>query len=150
MARENLIASQAKSIPSLNALRAFEVAGRHMNFRKAAEELHVTSGAISQQVRKLEGELGMDLFVRSPEGLALTPIGRVYHRQLMEFFEGLREATAALRPATGAVTISVTPTVASKWLIPRLPEFAEIHPQIDVRIIATERVLSFHASRSIW
>lgn len=144
MTVEKLSTARSGGLPSLNALRAFEVAGRHLNFRKAADELHVTPGAVSQHIRKLEAEIGTDLFLRDPEGLAFTPAGRAYHRQLVDIFENLREATAELRPARGAVTISVTPTVASKWLIPRLPEFAELHPDVDVRVVATERVLSFH------
>lgn len=134
-----------RGIPSLNALRAFEAAGRHLNFRKASEELHVTAGAVSQQVRKLEAELDVALFVRQADGISLTQHGRIYHRRLVEIFEDLRLATASMRPAPGSVTISVTPTVASKWLIPRLPEFAEHQPDIDVRILATERVLSFRS-----
>lgn len=145
MPREKLSAPFQNGIPSLNALRAFEVAGRHLNFRKASEELRVTAGAVSQQIRKLESELGIALFVRGSDGLSLTRHGRSYHRQIIDIFEDLRQASTSLRPAPSGVTISVTPTVASKWLIPRLPEFAALHPDIDVRILATERVLSFRS-----
>lgn len=133
----------ANKLPSLNALRAFEVTGRHLNFRKASEEMGVTAGAISQQVRKLESELGTALFYRETDGLSFTAQGRSYHSKIIGIFEELRQATQLLLPSSGHVTISVTPTVASKWLIPRLPEFTAKHPNIDVRIIATERVLSF-------
>lgn len=139
------MAKALPQLPSLNALRAFEVAGRHLNFRKASEELHVSAGAVSQQVRKLEAELGLALFVREVDGLAFTTAGRSYHREVAAIFEDLRQATAALRPTSDSVTISVTPTVASKWLIPRLPEFAALHPDVDVRVLATERVLNFRS-----
>lgn len=145
MPRENLLPTLAGGIPSLNALRAFEVAGRHLNFRKASEELRVTAGAVSQQVRRLESELGLALFVRQADGLSFTPHGRAYHRQLVDIFEDLRQASATLRPVHDSVVISVTPTIASKWLIPRLPDFAAMHPHIEVRILATERVLSFRS-----
>lgn len=132
-------------LPPLNGLRAFAAAGRHMNFRAAADELGVTQGAVAQQVRGLEDHLGLRLFLREPRGLAFTEEGRAYHACVSRAFEQLVEATDALRSAPARVTISVTPTFASKWLIPRLSDFTEAHPGIDLRITATERVASFHA-----
>lgn len=132
-------------LPPLNGLRAFAAAGRHMNFRAAADELGVTQGAVAQQVRGLEGHLGLRLFLREPRGLAFTEEGRAYHASVSRAFEQLVEATDALCSAPARVTISVTPTFASKWLIPRLSDFTEAHPGIDLRITATERVASFHA-----
>lgn len=133
------------TLPSLNGLRAFDVAGRLLSFRAAADEMGVTQGAVAQQVRQLEAELGIRLFDRLPKGLALTGAGRSYHGRIAEAFAALRAATAQLRPEPDKVTISVTPTFASKWLIPNLPDFAEKHPDIDLRILATERVSSFHS-----
>lgn len=132
-------------LPPLNGLRAFEAAGRYLTFRAAAEELGVTPGAVAQQVRGLEDRLGLRLFLRQPRGLALTDIGRSYHLAISRAFGQIADATAGLLPAPARVTISVTPTFASKWLIPRLPEFTRAHPDIDLRIMATERVASFHA-----
>ena len=129
----------------MNALRAFEAAGRHLNFRAAAGELGVTQGAVAQQVRGLEGHVGMALFARLPKGLAFTAAGRGYHARVAEAFAILREASAVLRPQAARVLISVTPTFAAKWLIPHLPDFTAKHPDIDLRILATEKLSSFHA-----
>lgn len=132
-------------LPSLNGLRAFEAAGRGMTFRAAAEELGVTQGAVAQQVRGLEAQLGISLFERHSKGLEFTAAGRSYHLQVQEAFARLRDATETLRPQNDKVLISVTPTFASKWLIPNLPDFAEKHPDIDLRILATERISSFQS-----
>ena len=134
-----------KDLPPLNGLRAFEVSGRHLNFRIASEELGVTQGAVAQQVRLLESNLGFQLFERLPNGLAFTQVGRSYHAEVAAAFEGLREATLNLRPHTDSVLISVTPSFAAKWLIPNLPDFSRLHPNVDFRILATEKVSSFHA-----
>lgn len=131
-------------LPSLNALRVFEVVARHLNFRLAAEELGVTQGAVAQQIRGLETGLGLKLFERQPRGLALTESGRSYSLSVRRAFELIADATQGLRPAPLHLTISVTPTFASKWLIPRLPDFSMQHPQIDLRILASERLSSFH------
>jgi LysR family glycine cleavage system transcriptional activator len=131
-------------IPPLNSLRAFDAAGRHLNFRAAADEMGVTQGAVAQQVRQLEAHLGIPLFERLPKGLAFTSSGRSYHGRVVTAFEELRAATATLRPEPGRVLVSVTPTFAAKWLIPNLPDFSATHPQIDLQILATEKVSSFH------
>jgi len=130
-------------LPPLNGLRAFEAAARHLNFRLAAEELSVTQAAVAQQVRGLEAYLGIQLFERLPRRLALTEQGRAYAPEVRRAFELLADATSALRPAPERLTISVTPTFASKWLIPRLPEFVEAHPFVDLRILASEKVSDF-------
>ena len=131
-------------LPPLNGLRAFDVAGRHLNFRAAAEEMGVTQGAVAQQVRQLEAHLGVLLFERLPKGLAFTAAGRGYHARIATAFDDLRAATATLRPDPGKVLVSVTPTFAAKWLMPNLPEFSTAHPEIDLAVLATERVSSFH------
>ncbi|MGX9357414.1 LysR substrate-binding domain-containing protein [Roseobacteraceae bacterium S113] len=132
-------------LPPLNALRAFDAAGRRLSFRAAAEELGVTQGAVAQHVRQLEAHLGLSLFDRVPKGVAFTSAGRSYHAQVSQAFAGLRAATQELRPEPGKVLISVTPTFASKWLIPNLPDFTAAHPEVDLRILATETVSSFHS-----
>ncbi len=132
-------------VPSLNGLRAFEVAGRVQTFRAAAEEIGVTQGAVAQQVRALEARLGVKLFDRLPKGLAFTAAGRTYHTRISAAFEAIRAATETLLPETGKVTISVTPSFAAKWLIPNLPDFTAAHPDIDLRVLATEATSSFQS-----
>ncbi len=134
-----------EALPPLNALRAFEVAGRYLNFRLAAQEMGLTQGAVAQQVRLLEAHLGMPLFERHAKGLAFTSAGRGYHAAVAASFDGLRAATGVLRPEPEKVLISVTPVFAAKWLIPNLPSFSERHPEIDLRIMATEKLSSFHS-----
>lgn len=136
--------SARPDLPSMSGLRAFEAAGRHLNFRAAADELGVTQGAVAQQVRALEEALGARLFERRSRGVSFTSPGRAYHEAVGDAFGRLREATALLRPGPAKVTISVTPTFASRWLIPNLPDFTARHPDIDFRVLSTERVLSFH------
>jgi LysR family glycine cleavage system transcriptional activator len=131
--------------PPLNALRAFEASARHLNFRLASEELGVTQGAIAQHVRGLEAELGLKLFDRLPRALALTVSGRSYAGQLRRAFELITRATASLRPEPLRLTISVTPTFATKWLIPRLQAFTDSHPEIELRILATESLSNFQS-----
>ncbi len=135
--------SDSQTPPPLNALRAFEAAGRHLNFRAAADELAVTQGAISQHVRGLEKALGVRLFERHARGVAFTSPGHAYHQEVGAAFRALREATAILQPESSRVTISVTPTFASRWLIPNLAGFTASHPHIDLRVLSTERTLSF-------
>lgn len=132
------------SLPPLNGLRAFDAAGRHLTFRAAAEELGVTQGAVAQHVRQLESHLGLPLFERHAKGLAFTASGRAYHARVAAAFEELRSATRTLRPDPDKVLISVTPSFASKWLIPNLPDFSDRHPDCDLRILATDKVSSFH------
>jgi len=130
-------------LPPLNGLRAFEVAARHLNFRLAAEELGVTQGAVAQQVRGLEARLGLQLFSRQNRALALTDAGRGYVANIRRAFELIADATEVLRPEPAHLTISVTPTFATKWLIPRLPDFNAAHPGIDLRIVASDRIANF-------
>ena len=99
-------------LPSLNGLKAFEVAARHRSFRLAAEELRVTQGAVAQQVRGLEAELGVKLFERMPRTLALTGEGRAYIADIRRAFEIIAQATGDLRPQPVRLTISTTPTFA--------------------------------------
>jgi LysR family transcriptional regulator, glycine cleavage system transcriptional activator len=133
-----------RDLPPLNALRAFDVAGRHLNFRAAADEMGLTQGAVAQQVRLLEAHLALKLFERLPKGLAFTTVGRGYHARVATAFADLQDATQVLRPDSDKVLISVTPSFAAKWLIPNLPAFSAQHPDIDLRILATEKVSSFH------
>lgn len=134
---------QYRRLPSLNALRAFEAASRHLNFRLAGLELGVTQGAVAQQIRALETELGLRLFERLPRGLALTQNGHRYAANVRRAFDMLADATESLRPEPENLTVSVTPTLAAKWLIPRLGEYTRAHPHSTLRVLATERLSHF-------
>lgn len=132
-----------RSLPPLNALRAFEAAGRRLSFRAAADELGVTQGAIAQQVRGLEEKLGFRLFHRQRRGVLLTDRGAAYFAEVHRAFQHLIEATDAVLSRKRIVTISVTPTFASKCLIPNLPGFAAEHPEIELRVMATDAISDF-------
>ncbi|MBR8430377.1 transcriptional regulator GcvA [Burkholderia cenocepacia] len=130
-------------LPPLNALRAFEVSARHLNFRAAADEIGVTQGAVAQQVRHLEDVLGLKLFERLPRGLALTHDGAAYFSDVRRALHAIADATAKLVKRRAALTISTTPSFASKWLIPRLAQFTDAHPDYDVRVIADPQIATF-------
>lgn len=132
-------------LPSLNALRAFESAAKNLSFRLAADELNVTPGAVSQHIKKLEDELGLLLFERRPSGLVLTEAGVTYLPSIRRAFQTIADATARLRPKLRpeALTVSVLPSFAIKWLVPRLGRFRERAPEIDVRVSSTNRLVDF-------
>ena len=132
-------------LPTLNALRAFEAAGRHLSFTRAAEELHVTQAAISHQIKSLEEQLGIRMFRRGPRGLLLTDAGQSYLPEVREAFQRLTAATDRLLEddARGAITVSVLPSFAARWLVPRLTRFRETHPDIEVRVSADDRLADF-------
>ena len=125
----------ALSLPSLNAMRVFE----------AAEELHVSPGAVSQQIKVLEQELGTPLFVRHNRTISLTQAGRTLAPALREAFQLIAATTESLRgrDRTGPLTISVLPSFAAKWLVPRLGRFMARQPEIDVRISSTSALVDF-------
>ncbi|HSH42364.1 MAG TPA: transcriptional regulator GcvA [Arenicellales bacterium] len=130
-----------RRLPSLNALRAFEASARHLSFTRAATELNVTPAAVGHQVKALEDHLGARVFQRTRRGLRLTAVGQALFPGVEEGFERLAGAVdqARQREAGGALVVSVVPTFASKWLVPRLYHFAEAHEEISVRIEATDR-----------
>src|SRR6201996_7131031 len=136
-------------LPSLNGLRAFEAAARHLSFTVAAAELNVTQTAISHQIRRLEEELGIRLFVRKNRALALTPEARDYLPGVRAAFNDLRLATdRLLRKDDGNVlTISTLASLAAKWLLPRLSAFQEAHPGIDVRITTSTSLVDFQRDK---
>jgi LysR family transcriptional regulator, glycine cleavage system transcriptional activator len=132
-------------LPSLNGLRAFEAAARHLSFTDAAAELNVTQTAISHQIRRLEEELGIRLFVRQKRALALTPEARDYLPGVRAAFNDLRLATERLqrRDNDHVLTVSTLASLAAKWLLPRLSAFQEAHPGIDVRITTSTALVDF-------
>lgn len=132
-------------LPSLNGLRAFEAAARHLSFTNAAAELNVTQTAISHQIRRLEEELGVRLFVRQNRALALTPEAAQYLPGVRAAFNDLRFATDRLlhKDNENVLTVSTLASLAAKWLLPRLPAFQEAHPGIDVRITTSTTLVDF-------
>lgn len=132
-------------LPPLQALRAFEAAARHLNFTRAAEELFVTQGAVSQQIRQLEEYLGFRLFYRLPRHLKLTEEGDRLARAAHEAFARIASEVESLLAVeeAGVVTVSVLQSFAVKWLVPRLGHFRAEHPDIDVRIHADDRLVDF-------
>ncbi len=135
----------ARRLPPLNAIRAFEAAARHLSFTKAAEELFVTQAAISHQIKGLEESLGVQLFRRFNRRLMLTDAGQAYLPPLREAFDQIASATNLLcaAEATGSLKVSVLPSFAAKWLLPRLSRFRERHPDIDVLVSANNELADF-------
>ena len=134
-----------KRLPPLNALRVFEAAARHLSFTKAAEELHVTPGAVSQQIKALEDFLQTPVFRRQKRSLLLTDEAQASLPILREGFDKLAEAGSILaaKGDSGRLTVSVAPSLASKWLVPRLDRFQDAHPDIDVWVSADMDVVDF-------
>ncbi len=134
-----------KSLPPLNALRAFEAAARHLSLTKAATELSVTPGALSHQIRGLEEFLGLRLFDRGVRAIALTAEGRVLLPGLLQGFGQIRDAVEQLRARidTRVLVISAPPGFTAKWLVPRLYRFAAKFPDIDTRIASSMELASF-------
>ncbi|BET98231.1 transcriptional regulator GcvA [Xenorhabdus taiwanensis] len=131
----------SKRLPPLNALRVFDAAARHLSFTKAAEELFVTQAAVSHQMKSLEDFLGLKLFRRRNRSLLLTEDGQSYYLDIKEIFTAINDATRKLqaRSAKGALTVSLSPSFAIQWLVPRLSGFNQSFPGIDVRIQAVDR-----------
>jgi len=130
-------------LPPLNALRAFEAAGRHLSFKKAAEELFVTPAAVSQQVKLLEDYLGAPLFRRLTRALELTVPGAAMLPHVGEGLDCFVAGLAAARrtEARGRIAVSAPPNFVARWLLPRLTSFTSSYPQFDLRITATLRAI---------
>lgn len=120
----------------MNALLAFEIVARTGSVRSAADELFVTPGAVSRQIRQLEDHFGVPLFARQGRGLALTSVGAAYYERVRAHFDGLRRASALLHSSSGRSVLRLRSytTFATRWLIPRLSQFQLAHPQFDVRL----------------
>jgi LysR family glycine cleavage system transcriptional activator len=137
--------SMLRNLPPLNALKAFEAAARSESFTRAAEELNVTQGAVSHQVKALEEILGVKLFNRERQRLAITESGREYLAVVRDALDRIAVGTERLlqRQTSGVLTVSTSPDFAAKWLVNRLGRFAEVHPDIDLRISATIQHIDF-------
>ena len=134
----------SKPLFSLNLLRAFEASARHLSFSDAASELCVTPAAISQQIRNLEEQLGVRLFDRSKRNLRLTQAAEAGLPDLLKGLDNLSAAVEQMRGQTQNQTLTVraAPSLASKWLIPKLPMFHAAHPDIDVRLQAESGLIA--------
>src|SRR6266566_5781959 len=132
-------------LPPLNALKAFEAAARHESFTRAAEELCVTQGAVSHQVKALEVELAIKLFNRERQRLIITEAGRDYLTVVRDALDRIALGTERLlqRQNAGMLTVSTSPDFAAKWLVHRLGHFAEAHSDIDLRVSATLHHVDF-------
>lgn len=130
-------------LPPLNALRAFEIAARHLSFKLAAEELSVTPTAISHQIRGLEEDLGVPLFRRLTRALELTPEGEAMLPKLREAMAAIAasvEAVRALRPVS-RLSVVAPPSFASRWLVPRLHRFSRLRPDVELHLASATKAI---------
>ncbi|MBI4204570.1 MAG: transcriptional regulator GcvA [Betaproteobacteria bacterium] len=138
-----------RDLPSLDLLKGFEAAARHLSFTKAGAELFLSQSAVSRQIQQLEEQLGVPLFFRRTRALLLTDAGQRYFRDVGQVLQQLREATARLDAASQgrAVTVTTTVTFASLWLVPRLADFQERHPEIAVHVAADNAIRDLEQER---
>ena len=135
--------SKSNAMPSLDLLRGFEAAARHLSFTKAGEELFLTQSAVSRQMKELEEQLGVALFQRRHRALSLTEAGQQFYAAAAQVLTTMRAATERLRVHAGRrrpLSVTTTNSFAALWLIPRLAGFTRAHPGVDVRITAETRV----------
>lgn len=133
-------------LPPVADLLAFEAAARHASISRAAEELHLTQSAVSRQVRQLEAQLGQALFTRVRQRVVLTDAGRLYAADVRAVLQQLGAATQkamALADGGGLLHLAVLPTLGARWLVPRLPAFAALHPELTVNLSARGEPFDF-------
>src|SRR5262245_24663960 len=140
---------QLHPVPSLDLLRGFEAAARHLNFTRAADELFITQSAVSRQIKALEDRLGVPLFLRQPKSLRLTQQGEQLYRAVASALRQVSDAMEGLSQRGGPSVVTVTSTMGfcALWLVPRLGSFQKSYPQVEVRIAASERVLNLDRER---
>ena len=138
-----------RALPSLDLIRGFEAAARQLSFTKAANELFLTQSAVSRQVQALEAHLGVALFERRHREIRLTDAGRQLYRSSAEALHLLTDTATRIRDKSGTRTVTVTCTIgfASLWLVPRLMDFREQHPEIDIRFNANNKMLDLERER---
>jgi LysR family glycine cleavage system transcriptional activator len=134
-----------RQLPALNAIKAFEAAARHESFSRAADELFVTHGAVSHQIRALEADLGVTLFTRDGKRVRLTDVGRRYAAQVRAALSTLAEATREIRAGDRErrLVVSVLASFAARWVTPRVGGFIETHPQWDLELQSTNALIDF-------
>ena len=132
------------------ALRVFECAARHLSFKRAAQELYITPAAVSQQIKTLEHQLGVKLFNRLNPGLSLTDEASIALPALIEGFENIVDSVHRIRSASEDATLIVwmAPSFAAKWLVPRLNRFSEAHPDIDLNISASRKLIDSSTTKN--
>ena len=130
-------------LPPLNALRVFEAAARHLSFKDAAVELHITQAAVSHQVKALEEYLGVELFRRAGRGVTLTDAARACLPRLREGFDALAAAVEMIREKGDAAELVITapPVFTARWLMPRLADFSRREPKIELRVFASSKMV---------
>lgn len=132
-------------LPGTGSLKVFEAAGRHLNFTRAAQELHVTPAAISHQIKEFEDQLGLRLIERTSRSMRLTEAGETLHKAVSEALGGLNRAVARLEKPKDSrrLRVSASTSIAAKWLVPRLDEYMQRHPGIEVQLDVSDRVRDF-------
>lgn len=135
----------SRRLPPLSAVRAFEAAARHGGFQRAGEELHVTAGAVSHQIKQLEAWLGVELFRRLARGVVLSTAGQRYADALQPLLNGLEEVSQATRRQSDerVVTVTSVPSLVTNWLMPRLGRLRAQHPEIDMRVLSSIHTVDF-------
>jgi LysR family transcriptional regulator, glycine cleavage system transcriptional activator len=130
-------------LPPLNALRVFEAAARHLSFKEAANELHITQAAVSHQIKSLEEYLGVELFRRAGRGVALTEAARACLPRLREGFDQLAAAVEMIRERAEETELRITapPVFTARWLMPRLADFSRREPRVEVRVVASSKMV---------
>ena len=138
-------------LPPLNSLRVFEAAARHLSFKEAANELHITQAAVSHQVKSLEEYLGLELFRRAGRGVQLTDAARACLPKLREGFDALAAAVELIRErgAETELVITAPPVFTARWLMPRLADFSKREPRIEVRMVASSKMVDAGALDSL-
>ncbi|ERS04294.1 LysR family transcriptional regulator [Acinetobacter sp. COS3] len=134
-----------KPLPPMNSLIVFEAAARHLSFTRAANELNVTQGAISRQIRQLEEYLGKELFVRANRNMYLTPTGLQYYQTVYSALLEVAKATGEIKKWQGEhqVTVATSNAMAALWLLPKVTAFQQ-QEGIDLRILATDNIFDLH------
>jgi LysR family glycine cleavage system transcriptional activator len=134
-----------RKLPALNALRTFEAAARHESFSRAADELFVTHGAVSHQMRALEEELGVALFARTGKRVRLTDAGNRYAKSVRAALMTLADATRDVRSGerTRRLVVSSSPSFSARWITPRIGSFMDRHPEVDVDLLSTNALADF-------
>ena len=134
-----------RQLPALNALRAFEAAARHESFSRAADELFVTHGAVSHQIRALEADLGVTLFARDGKRVRLSDIGRQYATEVRAALSALADATRRLRSGERdrRLVVSMLSSFSARWVTPRIGGFIEEHPEINLELLSTNTLTDF-------
>lgn len=135
-----------RMIPSLQALLCFESAAKHLSYTHAAQELFLSQSAVSRQIKQLEQQLGLDLFQRSRYGVELTGAGEQYYQNVQTLLSGLEQSTLDLmthKGLGGTLRLGVVPTFATRWLLPRLHQFNEIHPEITIHLTTSTKPFLF-------